>query len=110
MNKVILPVQSTRTLFKATAYALLIAGIILVTTILPVEYNIDPTGIGKALGLAGMHEQPTSVTKTEKSDQPLSDESVKYRTDTATILVPAGSGVEYKFQLDKAITLNRLDG
>lgn len=42
---------STRRLLKATAIAIVVAIIILVTTVLPAEYGIDPTGIGARLGL-----------------------------------------------------------
>ncbi|MEO5961994.1 MAG: hypothetical protein ABIO75_00490 [Thermomonas sp.] len=42
---------STRRLLKATAVAMAVAAIILVTTVLPAEYGIDPTGIGARLGL-----------------------------------------------------------
>jgi hypothetical protein len=42
---------SSRQLFKATGLAVLAASALLVTTVLPAEYGIDPTGIGKRLGL-----------------------------------------------------------
>lgn len=45
------PLPTQPQLFKATAAALLAAGAILITAVLPAEYGIDPTGIGKALGL-----------------------------------------------------------
>ncbi|MDP1923655.1 MAG: hypothetical protein Q8K57_02600 [Thiobacillus sp.] len=38
-------------LIKATGVALVAAAAILITTVLPAEHGIDPTGIGKALGL-----------------------------------------------------------
>jgi hypothetical protein len=45
------PLPSTRRLLKATALAIIVAGILLVTTVLPAEYGIDPTGLGARLGL-----------------------------------------------------------
>ena len=42
---------STRKLLKSTALAAAVAGVILLTTVLPAEYGIDPTGVGKVLGL-----------------------------------------------------------
>jgi hypothetical protein len=101
MNESTLPVQSTKTLVKATMYAGLIAGVILVTTILPAEYNIDPTGVGKALGLTGMYEQSTSVVKDEKIAPSFKEQSATNNTDTVSVLVPAGRGLEYKFHLIK---------
>ena len=43
-------------LLKATAIAVIIACVVLVTTVLPAEYGIDPTGIGAKLGLNKISE------------------------------------------------------
>ncbi len=45
------PLPSLPQLFKATGIALVAAAAILITIVLPAEHGIDPTGIGKALGL-----------------------------------------------------------
>ena len=45
------PLPTTGKLLKATAVAIVVAGILLVTTVLPAEYGIDPTGLGARLGL-----------------------------------------------------------
>jgi hypothetical protein len=42
---------SSNTLIKAALSATVLAGIILVTLILPAEYNIDPTGLGQKIGV-----------------------------------------------------------
>src|SRR5688572_18088059 len=42
---------STARLLKATAAAIVLAGVVLVAFVLPAEYGIDPTGIGAHLGL-----------------------------------------------------------
>lgn len=47
---------STRQLLKATALAAGVAGLLLVTAVLPAEYGIDPTGIGARLGLRALAE------------------------------------------------------
>lgn len=49
------PHPSSQQLLKATAVALLVAAVILVTAVLPAEHGIDPTGIGKALGLTTLN-------------------------------------------------------
>jgi len=36
--------------------AIVVAAIVLVTAVLPAEYGIDPTGVGRALGLTAMNE------------------------------------------------------
>jgi hypothetical protein len=48
------PLPSRVQLFKATAIAVAAAGLILVLAVLPAEHGIDPTGIGRKLGLLGM--------------------------------------------------------
>ncbi len=45
------PLPSVRQLLRGTTTAALVAGVILVSAVLPAEYGIDPTGIGRALGL-----------------------------------------------------------
>lgn len=52
---------STGKLLRSTAVAALIAAVLLITTILPAEYGIDPTGIGRALGLTQMGEIKASL-------------------------------------------------
>lgn len=47
---------STAKLVKSTAIAAAAAAVILVTVVLPAEYGIDPTGIGRALQLTQMGE------------------------------------------------------
>jgi hypothetical protein len=44
------------TLYKATAVAALVAAVITTAFILPAEYGIDPTGIGKITGLTAIAE------------------------------------------------------
>jgi hypothetical protein len=47
---------SSRALLRSTLVALAAAALILVTIVLPAEYGIDPTGIGRPLGLTRMGE------------------------------------------------------
>ena len=54
-------VPTTRRLLKATAVAIAVAAIILVTTVLPAEYGIDPTGIGASLGLNVLSASPQAA-------------------------------------------------
>ncbi|NMG15118.1 transmembrane anchor protein [Aromatoleum bremense] len=51
----------TGKLLRSTAIAALIATGLLITTILPAEYGIDPTGAGRALGLTQMGEIKISL-------------------------------------------------
>lgn len=47
---------STRALIKSTLIAAAVALVLLVTVVLPAEYGIDPTRIGRVLGLTQMGE------------------------------------------------------
>ena len=42
---------SAKKLLTSSMIALALAGVVLVTLILPAEYGIDPTGLGGAMGL-----------------------------------------------------------
>ncbi len=120
MKDTSLPIQSTQTLLKASAVAIFIAGIVLVTIILPAEYNIDPTGIGKTIGLTKLApatannpvEASTSTVVTTEpvivpsKTNPVAAESGRsqqraYRRDSVVIKIAAGQGLEYKFHLLK---------
>lgn len=39
---------------RATVVALLVAALVVVVAVLPAEYGVDPTGLGKRLGLTQM--------------------------------------------------------
>jgi hypothetical protein len=52
---------STARLVRSTVVAALVAAALLVTAILPAEFGIDPTGIGRATGLARMGEIKASL-------------------------------------------------
>ncbi|MEQ1691791.1 MAG: transmembrane anchor protein [Gemmatimonas sp.] len=45
---------SSRTLLRSTLVAFVVAGTLLATVVLPAEYGVDPTGIGRVLGLTEM--------------------------------------------------------
>ncbi|HEU0076657.1 MAG TPA: hypothetical protein VFQ76_03350, partial [Longimicrobiaceae bacterium] len=47
---------SSRALLRSTAIAAATAAVLLVTVVLPAEYGVDPTGVGRVLGLTEMGE------------------------------------------------------
>jgi hypothetical protein len=47
---------SSKQLLRSTIIAVIIAAVLLATVVLPSEYGIDPTGLGRALGLTQMGE------------------------------------------------------
>ncbi len=82
----------------ATLAALLVAGIVLVATVLPAEYDIDPLGIGEVLGLRVL-STPGSGTIPVRSDG-LSAYRSSYRTDLRIFELEPGGFVEYKYRLE----------
>lgn len=56
-------------LLRSTIIALLTAVAILVTIVLPSEYGIDPTGVGRVLGLAEMGEIKTQLAEESEADR-----------------------------------------
>ena len=54
------PLPSSRQLAVTTLAALAVAGVILVTIVLPAEYGIGPLGTGELLGLTAM-SRPIAV-------------------------------------------------
>ncbi len=60
---------TTRQLIRSTIIAMVSAAVILITVVLPSEYGIDPTGIGRALGLAEMGEIKVQLAKEAEQDR-----------------------------------------
>lgn len=56
-------------LIKSTILAAVAAVAILITVVLPSEYGIDPTGIGKAIGLAEMGEIKIQLSEEAEADR-----------------------------------------
>jgi hypothetical protein len=90
-------------LLRATAIALVGSGALLVTTVLPAEYGLDPTGIGKVLGLTALHapeetsevatvEVPTPQTAVISNDAP-------FHTESMSLILQPGEGAEIKAQM-----------
>jgi len=91
-----LSANTETSLLKSTIASAIIAVMVLVLFILPAEYNIDPTGFGEQIGLTVLAKPIDSsainVGKVENT-------TTQTQKDVVTVLVPAGKGVEYKFQL-----------
>ena len=60
---------SSKQLLRSTAIAVAAAAAILVTVVLPAEYGIDPTGIGRPLGLTQMGELKMQLAAEAEADR-----------------------------------------
>ena len=124
---------TSRQLLKSTIIAIIAAGAILVTIVLPSEYAIDPTGVGRALGLAEMGEIKGQLAKEAEADrmrdaqgaiapspQPRSDlmrriidefgiksaHAQQSRTDEISVTLAPGEGGEVKLSMSKGAKAN----
>ena len=95
-NTVIQHTVSSKTLLRASMAAVIIAAITLVTVILPAEYDIDPTGVGGALGLTVLSGNSEPVPS-EKAGEVNTAGSQEF--EVIEVTVPPGRGVEYKFAM-----------
>jgi hypothetical protein len=86
---------SARSLIKHIFIAILLAATVLITVILPAEYNIDPTGVGEQLGLTKLapENQITIVAASTNTAVQAKDE--------ITVIVPPKRGVEFKFSMNQ---------
>lgn len=116
---------STAKLIKSTIAAMVLATVILVTAVLPAEYGIDPTGIGRTLGLTKMGEIKVSLaqeaaaeaiaaesTKAEAQEAPVPEASIaktdvetqpvnSIKTDSITVTLAPDQGREIKVKMAK---------
>jgi hypothetical protein len=106
-------VEINNRLAVAAGAALLAAGVILVTVVLPAEFAVDPLGTGAKLGLLPLGEvgqQVDALNKTAAAggagqaaiivaqDKPFNQETVDFK-------VGPHEGMEYKYRLDKGEAL-----
>lgn len=96
---------SSRQLARSTAIAAAVASLLLLTVVLPAEYGIDPTGVGRLLGLTQMGEIKLALAREgAKPSAPGSGETqtstgvatVSSRTDVTTITLQPNEGKEVK--------------
>lgn len=127
---------TTKQLLRSTFIAIASAAAILVTVVLPAEYNIDPTGIGKVFGLAEMGEIKQQLAEEAERDrlmeeqQPVApapsqqssllgqifsglfissahaQEAPATRADTMSITLKPGEGTEIKLIMLKGAKVN----
>lgn len=101
---------SAPALIKATAVALVIATVVLLTAVLPAEYGIDPTGLGTRMGLTALSQEasPAPVAAEAALDpdyalaapvSPLDavwQAPAAWRSDELALTLAPGEGAEIK--------------
>lgn len=110
---------TTKQLLKATAGAAVAAAAILFAVILPAEYAIDPTGIGRTLGLTQMGEIKQQLAAEAEADElaqtsssasqaapaastmPATSDSAASKNDVTRVALAPGEGAEVKVTAQK---------
>ncbi len=106
-----IPEPSIKSLLLSFLAAIVLALAMLIFAILPAEYNIDPTGIGTKLGLTVLAQSSASVAEANvltclDNSSPTTNGSEAKWQDVVVITIPAKSGLEYKFHLNKDKAIN----
>lgn len=68
---------SSAKLIRSTVIAAFVAGVLLVTVVMPAEYALDPTGAGRLLGLTEMGEIKGQLEEEAAADETAQLESVE---------------------------------
>ena len=84
---------TSKQLLRSTLIALVIAIAILFTVVLPSEYAIDPTGIGRMLGLTEMGEIKTQLAEEAAIDASMDAAAARAAVQPATPLDAGASSV-----------------
>lgn len=91
---------TTGQLNRATAIAAGVAAVLLVTTVLPAEYGIDPTGTGRLLGLTemGLMKREAAQGAGSSGDLTLDPEPLVYSAQSGEekVVLRPGEGKEIK--------------
>ncbi|MCZ0964143.1 transmembrane anchor protein [Paracoccus benzoatiresistens] len=82
-------------LLKSTVIAAGVAAAILVTVVLPSEYNIDPTGVGRVLGLSEMGEIKQQLAEEAEMDRQMEEVPVGPQTSIGSALLGLIVGTAY---------------
>ncbi len=81
---------------KATLLALIVAAAVLVFAVLPAEFGLDLTGVGRLLGLNALATEATTA---------IVDQAQAYKTDTTEFVLGSYETVEYKYRLAAGASL-----
>jgi hypothetical protein len=84
---------SSRSLLRSTAIAAATAAVLLVTAVLPAEYGVDPTGVGRLLGLTQMGEIKMELAREAAAAEAAERAGAPSDSTTATTGAVASGGV-----------------
>lgn len=126
-NRAELP--SSKQLLRSTVIAIIVAAVLLVTIVLPAEYGVDPTRVGRVLGLTEMGEikrtlaeearKATEAENAQKNSAPATaaprqntaanqpaGNNAATKSDEMTVTLKPGEGAEIKLEMSKGAKVN----
>ncbi|WP_164660472.1 transmembrane anchor protein [Tropicibacter sp. Alg240-R139] len=89
---------SSAQLVKSTIIAAVAAAVILITIVLPAEYGIDPTRIGRLLGLTEMGEIKSQLTDEAEQDRQADEQE---KSSLLDLFIPAAHAQEAEVWQDQ---------
>lgn len=92
------PLPSVPQLVRAIGIAVLGAAIILVTAVLPAEYGVDPTGVGRRTGLLRPPQSAVDMATpiSAEAAATVTKSEAPFRADELTLTLKPGEGAEIK--------------
>jgi hypothetical protein len=97
-------IEAREKIAVAAGFALLVAGALLLTVVLPAEYGLDPFGTGEKLGLTALAEAAEAATPTVISSGPaklVNPRSGVYKVDSRQFQLQPREGMEFKYHIEK---------
>jgi hypothetical protein len=101
-------------LVRTTAIAVAVAAVLLITVVLPAEYGVDPTGIGRRLGLTAIATPPLAVMDDPRpgdaplvpiENGPVGVYPAEFRLDAIDLVLEPFEYLEYKYQMEQGATM-----
>lgn len=98
-------IEAREKIAVAAGFALLVAAVVLLTTVLPAEYGLDPFGTGEKLGLMALAEaEATAAQATIISSGPAKTTTLQsriYKVDSREFQLAPSEGMEFKYHIEK---------
>lgn len=88
--------SQNRKILWAAIVSMVLAAVVLVTIVLPAEYNLDPLGTGEMLGVLGLSRPPPTAISAEEDS---------FRLDSVRFQLAPFESVEYKYRLEQGASL-----
>lgn len=98
MTKHDMPLPTVPQLVRSIAIALIVAAVILLVAVLPAEYGVDPTGLGRRAGLVRPPKAVIDMTipVSAGAAATVTKYEVPFRSDEMTLTLKPGEGAEIK--------------